>query len=147
MQNGNQRELFSRPTLGRPVHRPEAADLFGPEVVCLDADAIVRGFMAVLTPRGGNAAERDRAAVDAVRAWAMLDSFTRLHQNRPAVPDAKQRIMQRIREAAALQAFIDDGNDSVEARDVLDDRLRAARAELVAGFPGVEHHAFIVLLD
>jgi hypothetical protein len=77
----------------------------------------------------------------------MLDSFTRLHQNRPAVPDAKQRIMRRIREAAALQAFINDGNDSPEARDVLQDRLKAARRALVDGYPSIEHHEFLVLID
>ncbi|MBL8475518.1 MAG: hypothetical protein JNK71_05525 [Methyloversatilis sp.] len=147
MQNGDQHELFPEPHIGRPIHRPEPADMFGSGVASLDADAIVRGFLAVLSPSSGSVCERERAGVDAVRTWVMLDSFTRLHQNRPAVPDAKQRIMRHIREAAALQALINDGNDSPEARDVLDDRLRAARAELVAGFPGVEHHAFIVLLD
>lgn len=124
--------------------------MFGPEVVSLDADAIVRGFMAALMQRSSDREEqarREQAATNAVRTWAMIDSFTRLHQNRPAVPDAKRIIMERIREAAPLQGFIDDGNDSPEARGALADRLKAARVALLNGYPGAEHHDFIVILD
>lgn len=147
LQHGPQTRLWPEEPCGHAIFQPEQAELFGPAVVALDCDSIVRGFLAVLSPSSGSLRERERAGADAVRTWVMLDSFTRLHQNRPAVPDAKQRIMRRIREAAALQAFISDGGDSPEARGALADRLSAALATLVACYPGIEHHGMIAVLD
>jgi hypothetical protein len=144
MRSGKQHDFFPVPPIGRPIHRAEHPDLFGPEIACLDADSIVRGFLAVLSPSSGSLRERERAGVDAARTWVMLDSFTRLHQNRPAVPDAKQRVMRSIREAAAIQAFIDD---SPEARGALDGCLQAAHHALLTGYPGIERHGFILFID
>jgi len=149
LQHCRQSRLWPEEPCGHAIYQPEQAELFGPEVVALDCDAIIRGFMVILLPRTDNPAELERrevAAANAVRIWWMLDHFTRLHQNRPALPDGKRRIMSRLREAAALQAYTDDGNDSPEARGALDDQLRAARATLVACYPGIEHHEFIAVL-
>lgn len=150
LQHGPRTSLWPGEPCGHAIYQPEQAELFGPEVVALDCDAIIRGFMVILLPRTDNPAELERrevAAANAVRIWWMLDHFTRLHQNRPALPDGKRRIMARIREAAALQAYIDDGNDSPEAHGALNDRLRAALATLVACYPGIEHHSMIAVLD
>lgn len=150
LQHGPQARLWPDEPCGHAIYQPEQAELFGPEVVALDCDSIIRGLMAILLPRPNDPAElerREMAAANVVRIWWMLDHFTRLHQNRPALPDGKRRIMARIREAAALQSYIDDGNDSPEARGALDDRLRAARAILVACYPGIEHHGFVAFLD
>lgn len=150
LQHGPQTSLWPEEPCGHSIFRPAQAELFGPEVVALDCDSIIRGFMAILLPLTNDPAElerREMAAANAVRTWWMLDHFTRLHQSRPALPEGKRRIMARIREAAALQAYIDDGNDSPEARGALDDHLRAASETLADFFPGIEHHAFIVFLD
>lgn len=150
LRHGPQASLWPDEPCGQAIVQPKQAELFGPEVVALDCDSIIRGFMAILLPLTNDPAElerREMAAANAVRTWWMLDHFTRLHQSRPALPDGKRQIMERIREAAALQAFIDDGNDSPNARGALDDRLSAARMALLHEYPGAEHHGFIVILD
>ncbi|WP_374338631.1 hypothetical protein [Methyloversatilis sp.] len=150
LQHGPQTSLWPEEPCGHAIFRPEQTELFGPEVVALDCDSIIRGFVCALLPPTNDPAElerREMAAANAVRAWWLLDHFTRLHQSRPALPEGKRRIMARVRQAAALQAHIDDGNDSPEARGALDDRLRAARATLVACYPGIELHGFVAFLD
>lgn len=150
LQHGPQTSLWPDESYGHSIFRPAQAELFGPGVIQLDCDSIIHGFMsALLSPTNDPAeqARREMAAANVVRIWWMLDHFTRLHQSRPALPDGKRRIMARVREAAALQAYIDDGNDSPEVRGALDDRLRAARMALLNGYPGAEHHGFIVILD
>lgn len=150
LQHCRQSRLWPEEPCGHAIYQPEQGELFGPEVVALDCDSIIRGFMAILLPRPNDPAElerREMAAANVVRIWWMLDHFTRLHQNRPALPDGKRRIMARVREAAALQAYIDDGNDSPEARGALDYRLRTAVATLVACYLGIEHHGMIAVLD
>lgn len=150
LQHGPQAGLWPEEHFGHAIFQPEQAELFGPAVVALDCDSIIYGFMSALLPLTNDPSElerREMAAANVVRIWWMLDHFTRLHQSRPALPEGKRRIMARIREAAALQAYIDDGNDSPEARGALDDRLRAARAILVACYPGIEHHGFVAFLD
>lgn len=150
LQHGPQTSLWPEEPCGHAIFQPEQAELFGPEVVALDCDSIIHGFMSALLPPTNDPSElerREMAAANAVRAWWLLDHFTRLHQSQPALPEGKRRIMARIREAAALQAYIDDGNDSLEARGALDDRLRVALATLIACYPGIEHHSMIAVLD
>jgi len=150
LQHGPQTSLWPEEPCGHAIFQPEQAELFGPEVVALDCDSIIHGFMSALLPPTNDPSElerREMAAANAVRAWWLLDHFTRLHQSRPALPDGKRRIMTRIKEAAALQTYINDGYDSPEARGALNDRLRAALATLVACYPGIEHHSIIAVLD
>ncbi|PZU54582.1 MAG: hypothetical protein DI561_04620 [Thauera sp.] len=150
LQHGPQARLWPDEPCGHAIYQPERAELFGPEVVLLDCDSVIHGFMSALLPPTNDPSElerREMAAANVVRIWWLLDHFTRLHQSRPALPDGKRRIMERIREAAALQAYIDDGHDSPEARGALNDRLRAALATLVACYPGIEHHGMIAVLD
>lgn len=150
LQHGPQTSLWPEKPCGHSIFRPAQAELFGPRVVHLDCDSIIHGFMSALLPPTNDIAElerREMAAANAVRTWWMLDHFTRLHQSRAALPDGKRQIMDRIREAAALQAYIDDGHDSAEARGALDDRMRAVRMALLHEYPGAEHHGFIVILD
>lgn len=147
---GPQSQLWPEPSCGHSIFRPEQADMLGPELVALDAaDAILASLEAELSPElnGLEQARQDEVAVDAVRAWAMLHLYTSLHRDRPAQPDTLARVTGHLREAMSLRLSHPRRQGDPVSVGKIDPRLLSARAALLDGYPGIEHHAFAIVLD
>lgn len=151
IHHGPQLVFWPDPPCGHSIFRPDSADMFGPDLVALDAvDAILAGLMAEMAPPGLDEAEQarqDEIAVDGVRAWAMLNLYTGLHRDRPTCPDTLSRVMEHIREAVQLRWSALGRHNAPTANAEVATRLQAARAALADGYPGIEQHRFVVVLD
>lgn len=74
LQHGPQARLWPDEPCGHAIYQPEQAELFGPEVVALDCDSIIRGLMAILLPRPNDPAELERREMVAASASTFATS-------------------------------------------------------------------------
>lgn len=151
IHHGPQVLFWPDPPCGHSIFRPDPADMFGPDLVALDAvEAILAGLMAEMAPPGLDEAEQarqDEIAVDGVRAWAMLNLYTGLHRERPAHPQALAQVIDHIREASRLHWSAPIGHDDPAVRSEIGGLLEKARAILEDGYTGIGLHAFVVVTD